>query len=125
MMQPSRFGRRLMYGGHVISICRALSFNGLANALCIAAINGGAHCNPAFAGDTFYACSEVLDCWKLPGRSDLGALRLRTLGIKNLESEKISDPMVEKDGRQRYHENVVLDLDYTVLMPRRAAGQST
>jgi hypothetical protein len=26
---------------------------------------------------------------------------------------------VEMDGRLRYHENVVLDLDYTVLMPRR------
>ena len=122
MMKPSRFGRRLMYGGHVISICRALSFNGLANALNIAAINGGAHCNPAFAGDTFYACSEVLDRWPLPGRSDLGALRLRTLGIKNQQSEEIADPMVEVDGRRRYHENVVLDLDYTVLIPRRLAG---
>src|SRR6185436_4387664 len=27
-----RFGRRLIYGGHVISLARALSFNGLANA---------------------------------------------------------------------------------------------
>ena len=27
-----RFGRRLVYGGHIISIARALSFNGLANA---------------------------------------------------------------------------------------------
>src|SRR6266704_1066294 len=27
-----RFGRRLVYGGHVISLARALSFNGLANA---------------------------------------------------------------------------------------------
>ena len=36
-----RFGRRLIYGGHVISLARALSFNGLANAFHIAAINGG------------------------------------------------------------------------------------
>src|SRR3954468_15133223 len=28
----SRFGRRLIYGGHVMSLARALSFNGLANA---------------------------------------------------------------------------------------------
>ena len=27
-----RFGRRLVYGGHIISLARALSFNGLANA---------------------------------------------------------------------------------------------
>ena len=124
LMQSSRFGRRLMYGGHVISICRALSYNGLSNALCIAAINGGAHCNPAFAGDTFYAYSEVLESWELPGRADIGALRLRTLGIKNLESEKIDNPMLEIDGRRRYHDNVVLDQDYTVLIPRRPAGQT-
>ena len=120
MMQSSRFGRRLMYGGHVISVCRALSFNGLANALGVAAVNGGAHCNPAFAGDTFYAYSEVLDRWEIPGRRDLGALRLRTIGIKNQESQEIDDPKVEVEGRRRYRENVVLDLDYTVLMPRRA-----
>ncbi len=119
MMKDSRFGRRLMYGGHVISICRALSFNGLANAIVIAAVNSGAHSNPAFAGDTFYAYSEILERLELPGRTDLGALRLRTIGVKNMESEKIADAKVEKDGKMRYHENVVLDLDYTVLIPRR------
>jgi len=119
MMKPSRFGRRLMYGGHIISLCRALSFNGLANALSIAAINAGVHCNPSFAGDTFYAYSEILDKMTLPGRSDLGALRIRTIGVKNMESEQISDPKIEVDGKLRYHENVVLDLDYTVLMPRK------
>ena len=41
-----RFGRRLIYGGHVISLARALSFNGLANAFHIAAINGGRHVAP-------------------------------------------------------------------------------
>ena len=54
-------GHRLVYGGHVISLARALSFNGMANAAMIAAINGGAHTAPAFAGDTLYAWSEVLD----------------------------------------------------------------
>ncbi len=32
-----RFGKRLIYGGHVISLARAISFNGLANAFHIAA----------------------------------------------------------------------------------------
>ena len=32
-------GRRLVYGGHVISLARALSFNGLANAQLVAAIS--------------------------------------------------------------------------------------
>ena len=56
-----RFGRRLIYGGHIISLARALSFNGLENAFHIAAINAGRHVSPAFAGDTVYAYSEVLD----------------------------------------------------------------
>ena len=50
-----RFGRRLIYGGHIISLARALSFNGLANAFHVAGINGGRHVAPAFAGDTIYA----------------------------------------------------------------------
>jgi len=118
-MQQTSFGRRLMYGGHVISVCRALAFEGLENALTIAAINGGTHCNPCFGGDTLYAQSRVLECWELPGRSDLGALRLRLIGIKNLAPGDVDEPRVEHGGKTSYHANVVLDLDYTVLMPRR------
>src|SRR6201999_4668111 len=44
--KQGRFGKRLIYGGHVISLARALSFNGLANAFHIAAINGGRHVAP-------------------------------------------------------------------------------
>ena len=69
-----RFGRRLIYGGHVISLARALSFNGLANAFHIAAVNGGRHIAPLFAGDTAFAWSEVVDSAALPGRADVGAL---------------------------------------------------
>jgi 2-methylfumaryl-CoA hydratase len=58
--RQGRFGRRLIYGGHVISLARALSFNGLANAFKIAALNGGRHVAPCFAGDTVYAWTEVL-----------------------------------------------------------------
>ncbi|OZA02181.1 MAG: hypothetical protein B7Y02_17015, partial [Rhodobacterales bacterium 17-64-5] len=54
-------GRRLIYGGHVISLARALSFNGLANAPFMVALNAGAHVSPCFAGDTLRAWSEVLD----------------------------------------------------------------
>ncbi|NLJ54188.1 MAG: MaoC family dehydratase [Intrasporangiaceae bacterium] len=110
-----RFGRRIVYGGHVISIARALSFNGLANAVTIAAINGGTHCNPTFAGDTVYAWSEVLDRIELPGRTDLGALRVRTVATTDLPCADF--PHKGADGR--YLPGVVLDLDYTVLMPRR------
>lgn len=117
LMAAAPLGRRLVYGGHVISVCRALSFDGLENAIAIAAINGGSHTNPTFAGDTLYARSEVLEKWPLPGRADLGALRLRLVGLKNLPPAEL-DASPGADGNR--HPNVVLDLDYTVLMPRRS-----
>ena len=117
-MKDSRFGRRLMYGGHVISLVRALSYNGLANALTIAGINGGSHTNPCFAGDTIYAYSTIIDKWPVAGRGDLGALRLRSIGVRNQDTREIAEPSTIVDGKEKYLENVLLDLDYTVLMPR-------
>lgn len=108
-----RFGRRLVYGGHVISLARALSFNGLATAFHLAAINGGRHVAPAFAGDTIYAWSEVLDMGEIPGRRDLGALRLRTVATKDRPCADFPD----RDADGHYDPSVVLDLDYWVLMP--------
>lgn len=119
MMDDSSFGQRLMYGGHVISVCRALSYEGLENVIAIAAINAGTHCNPSFGSDTFYTWTEVLDKWEIRGRSDLGALRLRMVGVKNMTADKLPQTHVEQDGKQVYHPNVVLDLDYTVLIPRK------
>jgi 2-methylfumaryl-CoA hydratase len=110
-----RFGRRIVYGGHVISLARALSFNGLANAQTIAAIHGGRHLNPSFAGDTIYAWSEVLERQELPGRRDLGALRLRTVAAKDHPCGEF--PHLDAAGAAL--PSVVLDFDYTVLMPRR------
>ena len=116
----TRFGRRLMYGGHVISVARSLSFNGLERVLGILAWNGGTHANPTFAGDTIYAYSEVLDKANLPERSDCGALRVRLVGLKDVSATAAGFPLrVSKDGRNSYHENVVLDLDYWLLVPRR------
>ncbi len=109
----TRFGRRLVYGGHVISLARALSFNGLANAFHVAAINGGRHVAPLFAGDTVYAWSEVLDTAEIPGRADVGALRLRTLATKNQPCSSFPDRAGEG-----YDPAVILDLDYWVLVPR-------
>lgn len=110
-----RFGRRIVYGGHVISIARALSYNGLANAQTILAINAGTHCNPTFADATVYAWSEVLDKIELPGRSDLGALRTRLVATKDLSGADF--PLRGADGK--YLPNVVLDLDLTLVVPRR------
>lgn len=57
---------------------RALSFNGLGNAAFVAAINGGRHVNPTLAGNTIYALSQVIEKAEIDGRSDVGALRIRT-----------------------------------------------
>jgi len=112
--EKSRFHRRLIYGGHIISLARAISFNGLANAGMIAAVNGGSHSNPTFAGDTIYAWSEVLARIEIPGRMDVGALRLRTVAAKDCPCADF--PL--RDGDGKYDPAIVLDLDYTVLVPR-------
>jgi 2-methylfumaryl-CoA hydratase len=108
-----RFGRRLIYGGHVISLARALSFNGLANAFHVAAINGGRHVAPLFAGNTVFAWSEILAKAELPQRRDLGALRVRTIATK----DKPCGGFPLKNGDED-DPAVILDLDYWVLIPR-------
>ncbi|MEM9351096.1 MAG: MaoC family dehydratase [Pseudomonadota bacterium] len=102
-------GSRLIYGGHVISIARALSFNGLANAQMVVAINGGAHANPCTSGMTLRAWSEVLDRAETtaPG---VGALRLRLVATTGQAGKLRGD-----DGK--YLPEVLLDLDYWALLP--------
>lgn len=117
----STYNKRLVFGGHVMSVCRALSYEGLENALTIAAINGGAHVNPTFGGDTLYAHSEVLGLMEIPNRSDVGALRLRLLGVRGQPLNDIKEAMHIENNKRIYQPHVVLDLDYTVLMPRRTA----
>jgi 2-methylfumaryl-CoA hydratase len=118
-MRNTPFNTRLMYGGHVISVCRTLSYDGLENVLSIVAINAGTHCNPSFGGDTLYAWTEILEKYELPGRDDIGALRLRLVGLKNLPAAELQATHIDNNGKPAYQANVVLDLDYTVLMPRR------
>lgn len=104
------YGKRLIYGGHVISMARALTFNGLANAQLMVAINAGAHANPCFAGDTVRAWSEVLEVAQTaaPG---VGAIRLRLVATKGGEAGALKG----EDGK--YVPDVLLDLDYWALMP--------
>lgn len=103
-------GRRLIYGGHVISLARALSFNGLANAQMMVALNAGAHANPCFAGDTVRAWSEVLDKAETPAPG-VGAIRLRLVATRG------GAPFALKDDAGKYLPDVLLDLDYWALMP--------
>jgi 2-methylfumaryl-CoA hydratase len=81
----------------------------------ICAINSGAHANPTFGGDTIYAYSQIVEKIEV-GREDIGLLRVRTVGVKNQKSSEIENPKGE-DGK--YLSNVVLDLDYTVAIPKK------
>jgi 2-methylfumaryl-CoA hydratase len=103
-------GKRLIYGGHIISMARALSFNGLANAQMVVGLNAGAHSNPCFAGDTVRAWSEVLDKAETsaPG---VGAIRLRLVATRG------GDPFLLKGADGKYLPDVLLDMDYWALMP--------
>ena len=103
-------GQRLIYGGHVISMARALSFNGLANAQMIVGLNAGAHANPCFSGLTVKAWSEVLD--KAPTSAPgVGAIRLRLVATKG------GAPFQLRGDDGKYLPEVLLDLDYWALMP--------
>src|SRR5262249_29585024 len=108
-----RFGRRLIYGGHVISLARALSFNGLANAFHIAAINGGRHVAPLFAGSTVFAWSCVTAKAPIPGREDIGCLRLRMIATKDQPCAGFPAKVGEADDPA-----VILDLDFWAVIPR-------
>ncbi|MBO6688386.1 MAG: MaoC family dehydratase [Henriciella sp.] len=110
--KDSRFGKRLIYGGVVISIARALSFNGLGNAAELLAINGGTHTGPLFAGDTVYAWSEVLDKAELS--NTVGALRLRLVAVKDQDPGTFA--LRGEDGK--YAPGVCLDFDYWAAIPR-------
>ena len=108
-MKDSRFGRRLVYGGQVISLCRALSYDGLENALSILAINGGSHHQPTFAGDTLYAVSTPLMKW--PINAHFGALRVQLSGYKNVDPNSAAFKTAPEESK-------VLSLDYTLMLPR-------
>ena len=114
--RQGRLGACIVYGGHVLSIARALSFNGLGNALRLLAINGGVHANPCKAGDTIFAWSEVLETTPLPGREDAGAARLRLVATRDRPCGDF--PLRDPDGR--YLPEVLLDFDYWAMLPRRS-----
>lgn len=113
----TKFGRRLVYGGHVISVALALAHNGLATQLRIAAWNGGSHVAPTFAGDTLRVFTEVVERAEIPTRRDVGALRLRLSAVKNVSSAEL--PAIKPLLAESRDPRIVLELDYWTLFPRR------
>ena len=102
--------------GHIISLCRALSYNGLGNALWLTAIHGGSHTNPSFVGDTIYCQSTITAIEPVQDRDDIALIRMTMLGIKNNNPEDMDYLTKQLDGRKQYHQDVVLELDYSVVM---------
>ena len=94
----------------MISLARALSFNGLANAQMIVALNAGAHVNPCFAGDTVRAWSEVLD------RAETSAAGGGGAAAAAGGDQGRGGALRGADGK--YLPEVLLDLDYWALIPR-------
>ncbi|MEE2695363.1 MAG: MaoC family dehydratase [Pseudomonadota bacterium] len=106
--KDGRFGKRIIYGGYIISLARAISCNGLANGFKISAIHSGKHSSPTFSGDTIYAWSKILEKEKI--NNNLGTLLIRTLASKNNSEMQFPE---KKD----LPENIVLDIEYSILIP--------
>jgi len=96
---------RLVYGGHAMSIARALSFNGLGSAFRVAAINSARHVAPLHAGATVFAWSEILDVRRL--RAHVGALRIVTRAT--VDEPCFSFPVAGP--------SLILELDYWAVVP--------
>ncbi len=105
--KDGRFGKRIIYGGYIISLARAISCNGFANTLKIAAIHSGKHSAPTFSGDTIYAWSKVLD--KEIISENIGSLKIQTLASKNDSNMFFPE--------EKLPENIVLDIIYSILIP--------
>jgi 2-methylfumaryl-CoA hydratase len=116
MMDATPAKKRLIYGGHIISICRALSYDGLSNGVWLASINGGTHCNPCYAGDTIYAQSRIIEKSDFEERSDIGLVRIQLIGTKNIKPNDIPVLFEKGNKRTQYDKSVVLDLDYSLFV---------
>jgi 2-methylfumaryl-CoA hydratase len=110
--KSGRFGRRIVYGGHVMSMARALSFNGLQNCFHISAINAGRHVAPLFAGDTVFAWSLIQERARFKARDDVGALRIVTRAMRDLQGSGFPTEAAEER-----RPGVILELDYWALIP--------
>jgi 2-methylfumaryl-CoA hydratase len=119
LQSQSRFGKRLIYGGHMISHAASMAFNGLGNLAGYAALNSGTHAAPCFAGDTLYGWSDILESVEFDGRDDVGALRLRHIMLKNRPQLAENGAFIDKNPDGTPADAVVLDLDVWAYMPKR------
>lgn len=102
-------GKRLIYGGYVMLLVWALSFNGLANVQMIVVLNGGVHANSCFVGDMLWAWFEVLDL------AEIVAFGVGVIWLWLVVITGVAGVLCGVDGKYDVH--VLLDLDYWVLLP--------
>ena len=122
LQKKSRLGTRIIYGGHIISLAHALSFDGLENVMRILALER----RRAHQPDVRRRHALRLDRGprahrprpRRRGRA-AAAPRRRQERRPDTKDRSTLQRRRAEDGRERYHPNVVLDLDYTVLMPKR------
>ncbi len=117
-MKTSPFKKRLVYGGHVISLCRSIAHEGFENNLMITAIHAGTHSNPVLADDTLYSKTIVVGKDSFPNQTDVGILKLKLIGIKNKMPNFVESIYQESEKNKIYNKNVVLDLDYSIVVPK-------
>ena len=72
-------------------------------------------------------CSPGPTCWSAStsgGRHRRAAAAPGRASRTSTPNEGVALEIADEDGREQYHPNVVLDLDYVVLMPKRAPRRS-
>ena len=102
----------------VISLCRSIAHEGFENNLMMTAIHAGTHSNPVLADDTLYAKTIITGKDELPDHQDIGVLKLKLIGIKNQIPSSLKSIYQENVESKIYNKNVVLDLDYSIVVPK-------
>ena len=104
-------GRRLIYGGHVISLARALWFNGLANAQLVVGDQCRGPCQPLLRR------RHGRGLVRGAGQGGDGGARRRGAAAADRGGEAGRRPSRSRDEAGKYLPEVLLDLDYWVLVP--------
>ena len=110
----ARFSAGLIYGGHVISMARSLSFNGLANAFHLAGPEWRAPCR-ALLRRRHHLCLERDHRQSRASRAERhGRVATRTFAVKDRSCADFPGA----GPTATYEDGVVLDLDCWVALPR-------
>ena len=99
-------------------MCRSIAHEGFENNLIMTAIHAGTHSNPVLADDTLYAKTVITGKDELPDHQDIGVLKLKLIGIKNQIPSSLKSIYEENGESKIYNKNVVLDLDYSIVVPK-------